>query len=296
MAAGKYQVRSISLPSRSHPTSVRTEQELTSLKSWGSSSSGSSSNEVCSLLAGLEEAYKCADELVSMQSACEIKRRAIDSWFDGSVKLLDVCSSSRETMLMAKGHVQDIQSAMRRRSKGDSSIQKTISGYLSFRKQMTKSATKMIALLKQMNHASATTSSLDDDSSRLIKVLRDVTEVTVSVFESLLTFLAAPSCAAKTSNKWSMVSRLMMTKRAAVRDDKAVNEFACVDAVMFKSGSSQVSPFLASAQVVLERLEALEVAIRGIDDRLGSMFMCLVTLRVSLLNRMSTFQTQVPMH
>uniref|UniRef100_A0A7N1A8D1 Uncharacterized protein n=1 Tax=Kalanchoe fedtschenkoi TaxID=63787 RepID=A0A7N1A8D1_KALFE len=199
-------------------------------------------------------------------------------------------------MLMAKGHVQDIQSAMRRRSKGDSSIQKTISGYLSFRKQMTKSATKMIALLKQINHASATTSSLDDDSSRLIEVLRDVTEVTVSVFETLLAFLAAPSGAAKTTNKWSMVSRLVMTKRAAVHDDKAVNEFACVDAVMFKSGSSQLSPFLANVQVVLERLEALEVAVRGIDDRLERMFRCLVTLRVSLLNRVSTFQAQVPMH
>uniref|UniRef100_A0A7N0UGI9 Uncharacterized protein n=1 Tax=Kalanchoe fedtschenkoi TaxID=63787 RepID=A0A7N0UGI9_KALFE len=286
--AGKYQVRSISLPSRSHPISVRFEQELNSLKSW-EASSASSSNEICALLAGLEEAYNCANELAGVQSACETLSNcksemwASDCLFDGSVKMLDVCSTSRETMLTAKGHVQAIQSAIRRR-KGDSSIQKSISGYLSFRKQMTKSATKMIVLLKQINHVS-TTSSIRDGNARPIKVLQDLTAVTISVFESLLTFLAEPSYAKAT--KWSLVSKVM-AKRAAAQNDKFLNEFACVDAVIFKPGSSQVSP-LVNAQLVLEKLAALEIAIRGIDDRLECIFRCLVTLRVSLLNKMSSY-------
>ncbi|KAK2656892.1 hypothetical protein Ddye_009944 [Dipteronia dyeriana] len=64
--ASKYHVRSISLPSISHPTTIKIEEELRKLReSLDQESSTSSSGSFCvSGLSGIEELYLCLDDIL----------------------------------------------------------------------------------------------------------------------------------------------------------------------------------------------------------------------------------------
>ncbi|CAM8915545.1 unnamed protein product [Rhodiola kirilowii] len=282
--AGKYHVRSISLPATSHPTSVRVEQELNSLKMHHASSSDSAT-VICSGLSGLEKLYNCVDELLAMHTTEEsLLTHQSEQWvgdlFDASVKILDVCCTSRDAVLEVKRHVQEIQSAIRRR-KGDSGVERSISSYKSFRKSLKRDATKMIAALKKTDikiRASAVTSA-DIDSSRIVKVLTEATTVTISIFESLLMFLGA-SLSSTTTTKWALVPRLM-NKRVAACDKEILNEFLNADAALVKSTSSEKS------SDALDKIATLEMSLGGLEDCLENVFRCLLRSRVCMLNIMS---------
>ncbi|KAL9662900.1 hypothetical protein QQ045_027735 [Rhodiola kirilowii] len=283
--AGKYHVRSISLPATSHPTSVRVEQELNSLKMHHASSSDSAT-VICSGLSGLEKLYNCVDELLAMHTTEEsLLTHQSEQWagdlFDASVKILDVCCTSRDTVLEVKRHVQEIQSAIRRR-KGDSGVERSISSYKSFRKSLKRDATKMIAALKKTDikiRASAVTSA-DIDRLRIIRVLTEATTITISIFESLLMIFLGTSLSCTTTTKWSFVPRLM-NKRVAACDKEILNEFLNADAALVKSASSEVS------SDALDKLATLEMSLGGLEDCLENVFRCLLRSRVCMLNIMS---------
>lgn len=128
--ASKYHARSISLPSRSHPSTLKVEEELRKIKTWESSSSSSS---VCGALLGLHDLYDSIDELLKMGStqqvlSCPQHKELVDELLDGSMKLLDVCSLAKDMTLETQQHVGALHSAVRRR-KGDSNIKTTIAAY-----------------------------------------------------------------------------------------------------------------------------------------------------------------------
>ena len=149
--ASKYHVRCISLPSRSHPSTLRLEEELNKLKTWEQATSTSTSTSsvlICKGLTGLDELYKCMDDFLNMTSTQQVlsqnqHEKCVEELLDGSVRLLDICGITRDTMLLIKEHVRALQSALRRR-KGDSSIESNINNYISFKKKMKKDAKKLI--------------------------------------------------------------------------------------------------------------------------------------------------------
>ncbi|WRX08003.1 Protein BPS1 [Theobroma cacao] len=106
--AAKYHVRSISLPSRSHPTTLRIEDELNRLKTWEASPL-STSESICAGLSGLEDLYQCMDDLLNLASTQQVlsqhqHEKCIDELLDGSVRLLDICSIARDYMFQLKEH------------------------------------------------------------------------------------------------------------------------------------------------------------------------------------------------
>uniref|UniRef100_A0A7N0UG26 Uncharacterized protein n=1 Tax=Kalanchoe fedtschenkoi TaxID=63787 RepID=A0A7N0UG26_KALFE len=289
--AGKYHVRSVSLPATSHPTSIRVEQKLNSLKvlqQRRQATSTTTSASICSALSGLEQLNSCVDELLANPTAEAMisthKREPwVDHLFDASVVILDACSASNDTVLEAKRQVHDLQSALRRR-KGDSSIESSLSSYKCLRKRMRKDATKMITALKRVDtrvRASAV-NILDIDSSRMIKLLTEATTITTAIFESLLSFLIGAPLSSLKETKWSLVQRLMNRKVAAC-ESELVNEFVHAEAALIKIKCS-------SSEVdcdALERLATLETSLGGLEKCLENIFRCLVRSRVCLLNMMS---------
>ncbi|KAJ4829451.1 hypothetical protein Tsubulata_015702, partial [Turnera subulata] len=208
-----YHVRSTSLPSRSHPTILRIEEELNKLKKWESSTTSTSSS-MCSGLFILEDLYKCMDELLGMASTQEVlscggHEKYFEELLDGSVKLLDVCNISRDILLQFKEQAKSLQSALRRR-KGDSSCKKEVANYISFTKKMRKDCKKLITALKQMDNKLEACPLVDPDHSlsAVIRVLGEVSGISSSVFKSLLLLLSATMSKSKGS-KWSLVSKLM---------------------------------------------------------------------------------------
>ncbi|RVX16807.1 hypothetical protein CK203_005880 [Vitis vinifera] len=210
--ANRCHVRSISLPSRSHSTTLKIQEELNKLKKWEASST-STLGTICNGLSGMEELYKCLDELLSLQSTQQaISHHQHEKWveelLDGSVSLLDVCGTTRDVISEFKENVGDLQSALRRR-KGDVCIESSINNYICSRKKMNKDAKKLLAAIKKMDNKAGASPLLDQDHqlSTVIKVLRDVNAMSISIFQSLVLFLSSPVLKSKPS-RWSLVSNL----------------------------------------------------------------------------------------
>ncbi|XP_057469663.1 uncharacterized protein LOC130758744 [Actinidia eriantha] len=281
----QYHVRSISLPCRSHPSTVRIKEELNKLKSW-ETSPAPNGERICDALSGLEELYMCVDDLLKLNLTQQaLSSHQHEEWVDGlldeSLRLIDVCGVVRDVMSQIKEHVRDLQSALRRRN-DDSSTKISIAKFISFRKNIKKDAKKLIATMKQIEKRirGSPLLGLDHHFSLVIGVLREVVVATTSIFHLLLLFLSVPT-------KKSLVSRLLHTKTAAC-DDQCVNENELESTdfalhTLWKCGASEGN----KKQIAQNRLECLETSIEAIENCLESSFRSMIRARASLLNVVS---------
>ncbi|XP_027347790.1 uncharacterized protein LOC113859173 [Abrus precatorius] len=288
--AHKYQVRSISLPSRSHPSTIRVEEELSKLKTWEGTST-STSESIDTGLSLLEDLYISLDDLLNMASTQKVIShykgdKYVEEVLDGSVRILDICGIIRDTMLQIKENVQALHSALRRR-KGDSSVETSVAEYKFFTKKMKKNANKLITSLKHMDNKFGVSPLLDLDYhlAAVIKVLREVILTNLSIFQFVLSFLTVSSSNSK-ATKWLAVAKLMHKGVKPCEDtSENVNELQCVEEALntlLNEGTND-----EKMQVAHERLEALENAIENAENGLESVFRRLIKTRASLLNIIS---------
>ncbi|XP_048436240.1 uncharacterized protein LOC103929626 [Pyrus x bretschneideri] len=208
----------------------------------------------------------------------------VEEALDGSVGLLDSCGSARDILLTMKEHVQNIQSALRRRT-GDSSIETTVHSYICFRKKAKKSIAKSLRELKKMETDLGSFHLLDCDHGVLLvlKLLRELSDVTISIFQSLFMFLSTP-VASTTGSKWSLVSKLMAAKFAATEKGQTVyNEVGSVDVALCSLHGNIRSDAKIDVLVVQWRLDTLDCSISSLDAGLEIFFRYLLRHRVSLL-------------
>lgn len=141
-----YHARSISLPFSSHPITVRIVEELNKLKTWKQPSSTSTSTTstlnsetVCAGLSGLGELYEWVEDLLHLPLTQQAlvqhqQHKWVGEVLDGSLRLLDVCGTTRDILLQMKERVGDLQSGLRRKAK-NSSIGSNVSAYICARKK-----------------------------------------------------------------------------------------------------------------------------------------------------------------
>ena len=294
-ADSRYHVRSSSLPTRSHPSTVKVEEQLNKLKACEASSS-SQAEKICRGLFGLVELYRCVEELLNLpltqQALAQYQHEKwVNELLDGSVKYLDICSKASDTVLLMKESVRELQSALRRRKGGEFSIEGNVAGYTCCRKKMKKEVAKSLSSLKQMENKSGTSPILDLDQhlSAVVRVLREASLITTSIFQQLLLFLSAPVLKPKPT-KWSLVSRLAH-KGVIVCEaqGKKINELESVDIAVSNLLVQNPSkdPEAEKIQSAHKRLEALDMSIEGLENGLGCLFRRLIQTRVSLLNILS---------
>nr|XP_016470364.1 PREDICTED: uncharacterized protein LOC107792644 [Nicotiana tabacum] len=274
--------RSISLPSRSHPATQKIEEELSKLKNWEFSASPTA-EAVYNGLLGLVEVHKCMGDLLNLPltlqalSQCQDKKW-VNEILDKSVRFLDICGTTREIVSQFKENVKDVQSLLRRR-KGDLSMETSSINYVSFRKKIKKDAKNLVTILKKMDHEVVEVMEIDQLVSAVIRVLREVTTMGISVFQMVLVFLSAP--VSKPISKWSLVSRLVNKG-----DQDNVNEIERTDFAfnsLFKYGCNEAEKI----QFVQSKLENLEAHFECIEDGLDNIFRCLIRSRSTLLNVVS---------
>ncbi|XP_057793277.1 uncharacterized protein LOC131009891 [Salvia miltiorrhiza] len=243
MAVSQIHIRSISLPSRLHPiNSTEFEAEVEKLKSSQASTVGLTSDSIISGLVGLAELYSSMDELTQAPSR-------IDDALEGSVELLDCCSSIREVVQMMRESVRGLQSALRR----NSALQNDVASYMGSRKRMSKCIKKILKALDRI-HAS-----------------REVYALSVAVFRSALLFF---SSSAVKCGGWNVVARLLLNKSAAHHG--VVNEVGCVDLALSNAEFDK--------QMLQRGLQNLESCVDGIEGALERMYRNLLRTRVNLLN------------
>ncbi|CAJ2676051.1 unnamed protein product [Trifolium pratense] len=276
--ASKYHVRSNSFPSESHPNSTRIEQDLNKIKTWEATST-STSDSITNGLSMLEDLYISLEDLLNMTSTQKAVshhqgEKSVEELLDGSVKILDICGITRDIMLQIKENIQSLHSSLRRK-KGDSSIEKSVAEYNFFTKKMKKNVTKLITSLKQIESKFGASSLLNQDQEfvAVIRVIREVIAMNMSIFQSILSFLVGSASKSKAA-KWFKVAKL-----------ENFNELQCVESslrTLLREGSN-----VSKMQEAQEKIEALENAIDMIENSLESVFRRLVKTRVSLLNIMT---------
>lgn len=299
--SNRYSVRSISLPPTSHPTTARVEEELNKIKSWESSSNSSSKAETIRVgLSLLSELYKRIEDLLTLpltQQALsqDQHQKWVNELLEGSLRYLDACENTRDSVISMQETVRELQSALRRRKIGDLSNESVVSVYICSRRKMKKETAKSLASLKPMDGkfgagGGLMLDDLDDHLLAVVRVLRETSLITISIFHSLLLFLSMPVQKPKPS-RWSLVSKLVQKGVLAACTDQQenVNELEGADVALGNllvqnSGRDIEGQKMQSAQ---SRLDALDVSVEGLVKGLECLFRHLIQTRVFLLNIMS---------
>ncbi|RZC87605.1 hypothetical protein C5167_036143 [Papaver somniferum] len=195
-------------------------------------------------LVALKDLYECVEDFLSTENG-----KCLDAVLDRSVILLDVCGTIKDVLSQMKQSAQDLQSSIRRQSN-------EFDAYMTSRNKACKVIQKCLSDIKK---------NTNKNNELVADVLTEVEATTLAVFESILSFLAAPK-------QRSLVSKL--TSKSATQ--QVVNEVTKVDAAL----KSKV----IEAKEVQKPLAALEMNLQELEDGLESVFRCLIKNRVSLLN------------
>lgn len=297
----RYSLRSISLPVRSHPSTLRVEEQLNKIKSWDASTSSSKRVEtICLGLSLLAELYRCTEDLLNLpltQQALAQQRH--QKWvnhdlLEGSLGYLDVCGKTRDAILSMQESIRQLQSVLRRKRVGDSSVESIVNSYTCSRRLMKKEIAKSLASLKPIDFqfGDLPMTDLDDDPlPAVVRVLAETSLSTISIFHSLLLFLSVPMLKPRPcSSRWSLVFKQLQKGVLSGKDQQGnMNELERVDTavgnlLMHNSSQEVEAQKIESAQI---RLGALDVSMEGLEKGLECLFRRLIQARVLILNIIS---------
>ncbi|XP_017635651.1 uncharacterized protein LOC108477643 [Gossypium arboreum] len=173
--------RSNSFPrsSRQYPLATEVNEHLNRLRA---------SKEL--LLSHHALAHECADELL-----------------DGSLILLDLCSTANDIVLQIKESASELQSTLRRRKIGEAEIVSEVRKYMSSRKVSKKTIHKALGNLKVIQRKNTVS------HSKTVSILKEIEAVTCSMFEDLLSLISGPKL-----GSWLSVSKLLHQRRIECED------------------------------------------------------------------------------
>ncbi|KAI3499899.1 hypothetical protein L1887_35713 [Cichorium endivia] len=295
-ATPRKDIRSITLPCRSHPSNNRIEQALNKVNAWMETSSFSnpSAKTICSGVSQLMKLYECLNDLVktSLSQTSTISNKQNMKWtdelLDESVSFLDILSSTADVLLQTKQQVRDLGCDIRR--KGGRSIESIISSYIVFRKKLRKDVKKSVASLKKMDNMIYDCPFMKDIENHhltwVIQVFRQVSASTTVILRLLLNFFVTPIYKTRPTSRFTALSRYI-SKGKVVPEEKAVtntNELQRLDATLFGYGTRYKLEFILIAP---KKLEEFEATIDDVNSHLESMSRRLVSTRSSLLNLVS---------
>ncbi|KAJ1393645.1 hypothetical protein SESBI_34829 [Sesbania bispinosa] len=206
-----------SLPSAAHPFISQLEKHLQRLKGSEATSSLSSSS-LSHRLNDMQDLHDCIDKLLQLPIeqqtlAQECNEKWVDDLLEGSLRLLDICSTTKDCLQQSRESMQKLLSVIRRKRGQETGF--TIDGemYLVSRKKTKKTIRKALEILKGMKHELiASSSNKDNKISPMLSFLIEAEAVTLSSLEHLFQFISDLKGHSKRS-KWSAISKLMQTRR-----------------------------------------------------------------------------------
>lgn len=267
-------VRSISLPSESHPLTQSVKVRLGRLRS-----SQETSSLNCQGLSGLlKSLYESVDDFIQLpltyQAISNVQHQgSVDEVLDRSLRLLEVCGATKDIFSQMKECLKDLESSIRRK-RGESSLAGDIEAYMISRKKLKKmiSKSKSFRSLKTKEDISEA----QDKDTTLVTLTREVEEISVAVFASLLSSISLTP--KSKGNGWSVVSKLLKS-----RSTVDAKEVGMINAeVLAWRSSKDIS--LVQVQNLLKHLEASQSSIQEVEEELEFAYRLLLKTRVSLLN------------
>lgn len=277
-----FHARSNSLPSRPHPLISQFDEHMCRLRD--SQLTSTSLSSIGSKLSSLQDLHGCVDKLLQLPLtqkalAQELHQKCVDEVLDESLRLLDVCNTTKDALLQIKESIYELQSTIRRRQGGlmDNEVRR----YIASKKALEKAIKKALKNTKGVENKST-----KDDKDNVTMMLREVETITLTVFDSLLSFISEPKSQSN-PRRWSSFSRLMHPKRVACEEEEtSKNEFAMVNAALesFISCKTSKSVNTILMENVQKKLNSLELCIQDLEDGVECLFRRMIKTRASLLN------------
>ncbi|KAL5562400.1 hypothetical protein UlMin_032147 [Ulmus minor] len=262
-----HHTRSNSLPSRQHPLIPEFEEQLCRLKS---SEEASSSTSIGCNLRGLEDLHDSVEKLLLLPlNQQALSREQNEKSIDG---LLDVCNIAKDALIQTQECAQVLQSIMRRRRTGEMELTSEVKKFLASRKMVKKAVQKAIRNLKRVENKCETAS--------VLSMLREVESITLTIFESLLSFISGPKSHKRLS--WFLISKMKKSSKVACEETTESNEFESVEAAL----NLLISPKMKKLDIenAQNELQKFELCVQDLEEGVESLYRRLIKTRVSLLN------------
>ncbi|KAF3614099.1 hypothetical protein FXO38_35860 [Capsicum annuum] len=279
-------VRSTSVPAAIHPLTVCAEEQLQRLKS-SAGTSTSSTSTICQRLDGLRKLYDCVDDVLKLPTGQEVishenNVKLLEQVSDVSLNVLETCSIIKDALSQMKESVQLLESCLRRGRNGESNLSTQVDAYVSSNKKLNKVISKCFRDLKQ-KESNQTILIEDSDFASLIRLIKGVEDVSITVLESTLSYISHPKMRSKASG-WSMISKMLKPKRVSCEGlHISEEEKTHMELLLLRNEKIDQSQMLNA----LKKLQAFESSIQELEEGLGVIFRLLLKNRVSLLNILS---------
>ncbi|GKV34756.1 hypothetical protein SLEP1_g43101 [Rubroshorea leprosula] len=277
--------RSNSLPAKLHPVISQVDEHLSRLRT---SESASTSSSIRKRLSSLQDLHECIGKLLQLPLtqqalAQEQSEKWVEEMLDGSLRILDACSTAKDSLLHTKECLRELQSIMRRKRGGETAFLIEVRKYLASRKVMKKANQKVLKNLKGMDNKCNN----DDETLAMVRMFKEIEGADITLFESLLSFISGEKVQSKAS-KWSLVSKLVHHKKVVCEQEEDENEFEKVDAALqflieHKDSNSQIED-------VQKELQNLDSCIQDLEEGLECLFRWLIRARVSILNILNHYK------
>ncbi|XP_074364226.1 uncharacterized protein LOC141705051 [Apium graveolens] len=200
--------RSISLPSRPHPSAEDVGEHLCRLRS----SDATSTSSLCTKLSGLKDLYECLDDFLKLPN---VHSNDSEEVLGASIRLLDLCNLTKDAFSQMRASVQDLESSLRRR---EADVSCKVGRYLICMKKVNKMISKSLASFKKSQNKKC------KETSAIVSLLREVEVVSITIFESLFSSLV-PAKEASKQNRWSLAFKSTQSKHVhEVSDLKCLRE------------------------------------------------------------------------
>lgn len=190
---------------------------------------------------------------------------------EASLKMADSCAAAKDLLLLAREHLQSLQSAFRRiAATNDDGEHHTIAPHRLPRKQLKKAIMKRLDSIKGMKHTFAESAEEDRKSlAVVVKLLKEVRASTLSIVRSLLSLIAIPHPGSKSDpGRRDPIFRIRLTR---------------MDSLSFWEKCE-----VSDIRTMMKRLEEVEMVVEDMGAELEDMFRRLIRTRASLLNLLST--------
>ncbi|KAI9119960.1 hypothetical protein K1719_008929 [Acacia pycnantha] len=189
-------VRSNSFPTAPHTFVSQFEEHLNRLKS--SDSASSSSSSFSHKLSGLQDLQDSSDKFLQLSTTQHVlAQKWVDELLDGSLRLLDFCTTAKDCLVQSKESVYEVRSAIRRRGAEAATITVGSANYLASRKNVKKAIRNALRDIKGVRNSLTVSSAAKEND--MLSMLKEAESVTVSTLESLLYFISDPKGRSKQS-------------------------------------------------------------------------------------------------
>ncbi|KAL2939688.1 hypothetical protein RDABS01_033846 [Bienertia sinuspersici] len=272
--------RSLSLPSKVNHIHRKIDQELKKLKI-KEEASKSASESINIGVSGLGELYGCINQALSLpmtQQALSLRQheKHVGELLKGCSSLLNVCTSIKEVVSKQGLITKEIESSLSEIEER-SNFGTNIVNYNSSRKEVIREAKDVTISLTQVNDE--VLGNEEYHASTVIKSLKCVSIINLSVFESLLSFMSMPM----SKPKRSLVSKLMNKKRSKCETGNEIND---VDVVLHELVSmKEVND--DKLCLSLGKLKELKGVMANIENRLDNICKELSKTKVFIMNILS---------